>query len=34
LRSGERFDPSMLEVAEEPGAAGDAIGEEEPQPDL
>jgi peptide deformylase len=34
LRSGERFDPSMLEVAEEPDAAGDAIDEEEPQPDL
>ena len=34
LRSGERFDPSMLEPPEEPDAPGEAISEEEPQPDL
>jgi peptide deformylase len=34
LRSGERFDPSMLEDAGEPDVDGDVIGEEEPQPDL
>ena len=34
LRDGERFDPSMLEPAEEPDAPGEAVSEEEPQPDL
>ena len=34
LRSGERFDPSMLEPPEEPDAPGEAVSEEEPQPDL